>query len=400
MFFLWFGKRTWRMESSTKSPIFFLSAAEHSGDALGAALITALRQEFPTARFVGIGGDKMAAAGCRLLANPTRHSAMLLGAVKQIGYWTKLLEQVKQQFAIERPAVVIPIDSPTVNVRVARLARRAGIGVCYYVAPQHWAWAAWRTNELRHVVDTLCCVLEFEENYFQQKGLHAVYVGHPLFDRPIAGPDAESAQLDPPLPAGLVKLAILPGSRRAEVDANFPVMLEVVRAVKGRFANSIFAAAAADEERAWQIRRLLRQTGTRAEVRTGATDAIISWADLVLTVSGTATLQVARWHKPMIVLYALARWKWNLAGRFLVQTHFMSLVNILANRELVPEFMPFYGSPAKLIQTTLDLLNSPQRLREMSGALEELTAPIEVFCRQMPASRRVALEVAKIMARK
>ncbi|HMD55254.1 MAG TPA: lipid-A-disaccharide synthase [Phycisphaerae bacterium] len=385
------------MEQPISTLTFFLSAAEHSGDALGAALIAVLREEFPDARFTGIGGDKMAAAGCRLLADPTRNSAMLLGAVTQVGFWMKLLDGVKRQLALDPPDVVIPIDSPSVNVRVAHLARKAGIPVCYYVAPQHWAWGSWRTGKLRGVVDTLCCVLPFEENYFRLKGIHAVYVGHPLFDQPANSPDVDPARLDPPLPTGAIKLAVLPGSRRAEVNANLPIMLEVVQAVKGRFANSVFVAAAADEDRAWQIRHFLQKTGTRMEVRIGATNAIIRWANLVLTVSGTATLEVARHHKPMVVLYALAAWKWNLVGNFLIQSRYMSLVNILADRELVPEFMPFHGSPDKLIQTTVDLLNQPQRLQEMSRSLADLTAEMEAFSRQMPASRRVALEAAKLI---
>jgi lipid-A-disaccharide synthase len=364
---------------------------------LGATLIGVLREEFPQASFIGIGGDKMAAAGCRLLANPTRHAAMLLGAVVEIGFWIKLLHQVKRHLAMDRPSVVIPIDSPAVNVHIARLARRAGVPVCYYVAPQYWAWGPWRIKKLRPVVNTLCCVLPFEEGYFRQRDVHAVYVGHPLFDQPASGPDTNPDRLEPALPSGAIKIAVLPGSRRAEVQANLPVMLEVVRAIKGRIANSAFVAAAADEDRVWQIRRGLQQTGTRLEVRTGATDAIIRWSDLVLTVSGTATLEVARRHKPMIVIYALARWKWNLAGRFLIQSRYMSLVNILSDSELVPEFMPFYGSANKLIQTTVDLLAHPQRRMEMSLALQRLTAPMEEFSLQMAASRRVALEVAKLI---
>ena len=379
---------------------------------MGAALITALRTEFPDARFRGVGGAKMAAAGCRLLADPTKNSAMLLGALSQIGFWLKLLKKIEEDIRQHGPAVVIPIDSPPVNIRVSRLAHRLGIPVCYYVAPQLWAWAPWRISKLIGVVDTLCCVLPFEEDYFRQRHVHAVYVGHPLFDsaaplaaeKPLAIPSGRppirqstAGREDAPLPLAPIKLALLPGSRRAEVQGNLPPMLDVVRQVRGHMSQAAFAIAAADDSRAWQIRTLLRAKGEVAEVRTGMTDAIIDWADVVLTVSGTATLQVASRHKPMVVMYALAAWKWKLVGQFLVQSRHLSLVNILADRELVPEFMPFYGSSRPLARKVLELLENTNKRAAMAGELRDLTGPMRAFSRQMPASRRVALEAARLM---
>ncbi|MEI8197475.1 MAG: lipid-A-disaccharide synthase, partial [Phycisphaerae bacterium] len=166
-------------------PVFFLSAAEHSGDALGAALIAALRRRYPAANFVGVGGPLMAAAGCQLLANPVDRSAMLIGAVfSQARYWYKLLKQIRRELVSLRPAVVVPIDSSAVNLRVAAIAKGQGIPVCYYVAPQLWASRPWRITKVKAYTDTLCCVLPFEESYFRRHGVNAVYVGHPMFDTP------------------------------------------------------------------------------------------------------------------------------------------------------------------------------------------------------------------------
>ncbi len=380
----------------TDRPLFFLSAAEPSGDALGAALIGALRQEFPDGQFTGIGGPKMIQAGCRVWADPTGNSAMLAGAVLQARYWWRLLRQVRREFATHPPDLVVPIDSPTVNVRLSRLARRRGITVCYYVAPQLWAWAPWRIKAFAAAVDHLCCILPFEEDYFRRQGVPTTYVGHPLFDQPADGAAGDPAQLKPALPAASLKIALLPGSRRAEIIANLPPMLEAVRALHRRFPGSAFAAAAVDDARGWQIRGLLQHSGLRVDVRSGVTDAIIRWADVVLTVSGTATLQVARHHKPMLVMYTLAWWKWNFAGRFLVQTRYLSLVNILAGRELVPEFIPFHGSLRPLLRRAGELLSQPQQRTAIARELGELVAPFEAFSRDMPAARRVALEIARL----
>jgi len=381
-----------RWEFGIDGPTFFLCAAEHSGDALGAPLIEALRSSFPKARFIGVGGPKMAKAGCRLLSDPTRHSAMLLGALNQFGHWLRLLREIRAQLAAERPAVVIPIDSSTINLRVARAAKDLKIPVCYYVAPQVWASRPWRVNKVRVRTDTLCCLFPFEEEYFRQRGVNAVYVGHPIFeDKP------KSDAPTPPLPTGNMKIALFPGSRRSEVEANLPVMLRSVIVAQGRHAGTVFAAAAADSERMWQIRQEARKASVKIDIRTGCADEIIRWADLVLTVSGTATLQIARYHKPMIILYALAGWKWNLVGRYLILTKYMSLVNILANRELVPEFMPFYGSPEPVANRLLDLMAHANQREEISRQLAELTAPLFAFAKARSPSKRVVDEIRKLM---
>jgi lipid-A-disaccharide synthase len=378
-------------------PTFFLTAAEHSGDSLGAALIPALRARHPDAFFVGIGGEKMAAAGCRILANPTAHSAMLLGAASQAFYWIRQLRELKREFARYRPDVVIPIDSPAINLRIARLAKDMQFPVCFYVAPQLWAWAEWRMKKVRAAVDTLCCVLPFEEAYFKQHDIHAVYVGHPMFDTPSNLPQTDPKKLDPPLPIESPKVALLPGSRKAEIAGNLPAMLATLSEIKGRFPNVSFVAAAPSEERAWQIRHHLRHVNTPVEIRVNATDAVIRWADLVMTVSGTATLQVAKHAKPMIVMYALARYKWHLAGRWLVKTPYMSLVNILANRELVPEFMPFYGSPLPIAREAVELLSRPELRDSMTRGLIALTTPLHP-AQGHTAAERVAEEVDRLMA--
>jgi len=411
-------------EPHIQAPTFFLTAAEHSGDALGASLITALRRIHPEARFIGVGGPKMAAAGCRLLANPVARSAMLVGAViTETRYWYRRLKEIRAELASLKPDVVIPIDSSTVNLRVAKAARQRGIPVCYYVAPQLWASRPWRIGKLRACINTLCCVLPFEEKYFRDRGVHAVYVGHPMFDQPINTPDHDPYRLDPPLPGilpgqrpndmhllnGTVRegsdhaprVAIFPGSRKGEIAGNLPPMLEIMQEIKGRFPRVGFVAAAPSGERAWQIRHFLRQSNTAMDIRVGHTDAIIQWADIVLTKSGTATLQIARHHTPMVVLYAVAAWKWHLAGRYLINTPFITLVNILAGRELVPEYVPFYGSPLPVAREVIDLIAHPDRRAAMSGELAELVAPLQPQTgadgQPVLAADRVAAEVVKLM---
>ncbi|HVX85850.1 MAG TPA: lipid-A-disaccharide synthase [Phycisphaerae bacterium] len=387
--------------AANQVPTFFLTAAEHSGDALGASLIGALRRRFPEARFVGVGGPRMEAAGCRLLANPVSRSAMLIGALfTESRYWFGLLKRIRQELVDLKPDVVVPIDSSTVNLRIARLGRELKIPVCYYVAPQVWASRPWRVKKIAASVDALCCVLPFEEGYFRERGVHAVYVGHPMFDAAAQTAENDPERLEPALPTGEPKVAIFPGSRRAEIGHHMPPMLAILSEIKGRFPRATFVAAAPSEERAWQIRHLLRQANTPVDIRVGNGDAIIRWADLVLTKSGTATLQIARQHKPMVVMYAVAWWKWHFFARFLITTPYLALVNILARRELVPEFIPFYGSPLPVARECIDLLAKPERRAQMAAELAELTAPLAPAPGSGDlglAAERVAAEVARLV---
>ncbi len=378
---------------SSTAPIFFLTAAEHSGDALGAALIVALRGRFPQARFVGLGGQLMADAGCELLANPVRRSAMLVGAVLTgFWYWSKLLRRIGRELAAVKPDVVIPIDSSFINLRIAAAAKRQGLPVCYYVAPQVWASRPGRVKKIRACVDTLCCILPFEEKYFADSGVHAVYVGHPMFDHPL---EAEAAALDPPLPAGGPHVAIFPGSRRAEIAKHMPPMLEVLAQIKGRFPQATFVAAAPSEERAWQIRQHLRAANVAVDIRAGHGDAVIQWADLVLTKSGTATLQVARQARPMVVMFAVTRLQWAVARHF-IHTPFIALVNILAGRRIVPEFIPFHGSPQPVARACLELLSTEELRREMVEELKAVVAPL-LPTEGILAADRVAREVEGLL---
>jgi len=393
-------------------PTFFLTAAEHSGDALGEALIHALRKKFPNAQFLGVGGQRMAQAGCQLLANPVNRSAMFLRAlIFESTYWLKILKQIKQSFKTTPPDVVIPIDSSAINLRIAALAKTHNLPVCYYVAPQIWASRPWRIKKIQQHVDTLCCILPFEEPYFRTRNVNAVYVGHPMFDIPLA-PGSAGGSIDA---NASPKIALFPGSRRAEIDAHMQPMLEILSEIKGRYPAATFTAVAPSEERAWQIRRHLRHANIPVEIRVAeeiraatvrerpgdnageaTADAIIRWSDLVLAKSGTVTLQIARQHKPMVVLFSVAWWKWHLFAKFFITTQFIALVNILANRQLVPEFIPFYGSPLPVARKCIELLNNPSLRQDISNQLAELVKPLHPR-EGILAADRVATEVTKLM---
>jgi lipid-A-disaccharide synthase len=191
---------------------------------------------------------------------------------------------------------------------------------------------------------------------------------------------------------------VFPGSRRAEIKAHMPAMLEILSEIKGRYSQAAFVAVAPSEERAWQIRHHLRGANTPVDIRVGGSDnadAAIRWADLVLTKSGTATLQIARHHKPMVVLFSVKWSTWQFA-RLFITTRYIALVNILAGREVVPEFIPFYGSPLPVARECIALLADPRKRAEISRELAELVKPLDPHGGILAADR-VAAEVAKLV---
>ncbi len=313
-------------------------------------------------------------------------------------YWWKLLRRIRAALAAEPPAVVIPIDSSFVNLRIAAIAKKLALPVCYYVAPQVWASRPWRVKKIARCVDTLCCMLPFEERYFNDRRVHAVYVGHPMFDlmpdAPVGSRESDSHPLDPPLPdsAG-PHVAVFPGSRRAEIQKHMPVMLEILTEIRGRFPGAHFVAAAPSDERAWQIRRHLRSSNLPVEIRAAKTDAILRWADLAIIKSGTTVLQVARHNKPMVVMFSVPRWQWMI-GRRLILTRHVAMINILAGREIVPEFVPI-PSPLKVARVCIDLLSRPELRAVMQ---RDMAAVIKTLLPRdgIPATDRVADEVAKL----
>ncbi len=350
----------------------FISAAEASADAHAAKLLRQLREELGNVQSEGLGGEAMAAAGCKLLENLVDRSAMLTHAVGQVFFYRKLLRRVKQHFAENPPDVVVAVDSPAWNFHVALAAKKVGIPVLYYIAPQLWAWGAWRIGKLQSRVDKVACILPFEETWFRERGVEAQYVGHPLFDDeqhiPPPGPWAETGK-------GFPTVALLPGSRKHEIQQLWKPMQEIGKHIQKQFPKARFLTAVSSEPNEILLRRNLEES-LGIDIRRTSVEAATRYADLALVASGTATLEVAAQHCPMIILYHVPWLQWQLVGRWLVKTPYLSLVNILAERELAPEFMPFGGRVREVTAKALSLLQNEEQRQEMRNALQELVTPI------------------------
>lgn len=356
-------------------PAILFSAFEPSGDALAARLARELRRREPDRPLFALGGPRLADAGATLLEDTTRKPAMLVRAAAQVLEHRARLQRLAEWLKGQPIAAVIPTDSPAANWSICGVVRKAQrqARVIHLVCPQIWAWATWRIGKLRRLTDHVLCVLPFEPAWLEQRGVAGTFVGHPLFDADRA---ASQAQRQADRSTG--SLALLPGSRMAEIAANWGTMCEVLRSVHERVRGVRTHVAAASDAIAQRLRASPEAAGLPMTIDTGQVDAILAGADAGLIVSGTATLHAAAYHCPMVVLYNVNWWSWQLAGRFLIRTRTFSLPNLLAEgfgfpsqppaRRRVPEFIPHFGEVGPVADALVELLTDPaarQRQHEL-----------------------------------
>jgi len=370
----------------------FISAAEPSGDAHCANLISTMRRAGRDVEFIGTGGPRMQAAGCQLLERTTDRAAMLYNAFGLVWYYIKLIRQISRYLRNNRVDLVIVCDSPAFNGHVARAAKKSGTKTLFYVAPQLWAWAPWRIYKLRKYCDRLACILPFEEQWFRSRGVHAQFVGNPLLDELAVNPTANEKNYTDFDPA-FAKIALMPGSRRAEIDKLWSPMQQVAAKIKEKWPGVRFTAVAVDEQAKTVLKE--KQAGDFVcEYKIASVLQTATEVDFAILASGSATLQVAAAACPMVIMYQTSRILWHLCGKVLVRTRFLSLVNILADTQLVPEYMPYFGSATSIANTCIELLGDKQKLRETSRKLAELVAPLA----EGKACRKVGQMVMEMMA--
>jgi lipid-A-disaccharide synthase len=372
----------------------FLSAAEPSADRHCASLIKAMRQLNQGIEFAGIGGPKMAEAGCSLINEPDSaagHSAMELNALAHILYYHRLIRRAARFFASNKTDLVIVCDSPAFNFHIAKAAKKQSIKTLFYVAPQLWAWAPWRISKLKKFCDRLCCVLPFEQDWFTSRGVPAEFVGNPMLDD-ILPADLKKLKRDYRNfnPAD-VKIAIIPGSRPAEVGSLWKPMQQIAVNLRKRCPGATFTTVAVDKV----TKGALDSTRLMSLRTSYAIDAVYQTAcdcDFALVASGSATLQVAAAGCPMAILYQTSPLLWHLLGRWLVTTKYLSLVNILAGRQLVPEFMPYFRSIEPIIETVSGLLNDKPALNQINSDLLSIVHTLAAK-KAAPAVARIALDM-------
>ena len=372
------------MPNKDKKYRVFISAAEPSADAHCAGLIAAMQESCPGIEFVGVGGPKMAQAGCELLENTVDKATMAFEAFGQVARFYKLIKRIQRFMASNKVDLVIVCDSPAFNFHVAKAAKNEGIKTLFFVAPQLWAWGGWRIRKLRKRCDKLCCLLPFEQDWFGRRGMDAVFVGNPLLDKlEIAGTRHEQyADFEPKN----ARFALMPGSRAAEIELLWRPMQQIALRLKEKYTQATFVTVAVDAKRQ-QILKKAQIPGFECQYSIDSVNNTAGAVDFSIVTSGSATLEIAAAGCPMVVMYQSNRVLWYLFG-WIMKTKYLSLVNILADRELVPEFMPNFSSIDPIVLSIEQLLEDSDNLVQTSGELTRLTEPL--------AEKKASREVAKI----
>ena len=329
----------------------------------------------------------MAAAGCELLEETVAKAAMMYKAFSRVGYYYRLIRRISGFIRSSNVDLAIVCDSPAFNFHIAKAAKKAGVKTLFFVAPQLWAWAGRRIRKLRKYCDKLCCILPFEENWFRQKGIDAVFVGNPLLEDLGSGLSRYGRDYKSFEPKKL-RLAIMPGSREAELDSLWQPMQQIALRLKQKYGGARFVTVAVDAERA-QLLKAKQLVGFDSEYTISLVSATCRDADFALVASGSATLQVAAVGCPMVIMYQSSRVLWHVVGRWLLKTKYLSLVNILAGKELVPEFMPYFTTIGPIVQSIEQLLQDRASLAQISDRLIKLAEPL--------AEKKACREVARIV---
>jgi lipid-A-disaccharide synthase len=367
------------------SRVYFV-AGEASGDTHGANLIRALRMAAPEALCEGLGGPRMAAAGMDLQLNLAEQGIMgFVEVVKHFGMIRRLFKDTVAHIERTRPDCVVVIDYPGFNLQLAKKVHAMGIPVVWYISPQVWAWKKGRIHTIAQVVKKMLVILPFEVEIYRKVGLDCSYVGHPLMDHITATPIEN--KFDGPCVIGL-----LPGSREQEIARLMPVMIGVARGIQRSHPEAQFVVPCVDAQRETQIRVLAN--GFPLTTTIGETYEALHAARFCLVASGTATVETMLHGVPFCILYKVNPATYWLA-RMLVHIEHIGMVNILAKRTIVPEFIQYEAVVEKVLPVALDLIEEgPQR----EAMLAELTAVREQIGGS-GASAHAAQEILAVIGR-
>jgi lipid-A-disaccharide synthase len=376
---------------ATGTPQLVLVAGEASGDLHGAALARGIRLLAPHVRLSGMGGPRMAQAGVDLLAD-VRDTAVVgfSEAIRALPALRRAFRRLADALRADRPDALVLIDFPGFNLRLARVAHAAGVPVVYFVAPQIWAWRPGRIETIRRHVSLVLAVLPFERALYARAGVPVEFVGHPALDEVVGAPSRAAARRALGLGDGDVVVGLLPGSRDREIERLAPLMREAARLVVARRPGVRFVVALAPTLAAESVARPF-DGGPRLGFHSGS-PTVMRAADALVVASGTATLEAALLGTPMVVCYRLS-WLSETIGRTLARVPWISLVNLVLGRAVVPElYRRSETTPERLAAEVLGLLEDPGA----SAAQREAFAELADAMGEPGAGRRAAARVLAV----
>ncbi len=352
----------------------FIIAGEVSGDTHAAGLMRELKSLDPAIAFAGLGGPRMREAGGDGIEDWLANAAVLglWEVLKHYGYFHRKFSEARASIATQQPDAVILIDYPGFNLRIAKKLRRTGFSgrIIYYISPQVWAWKRGRIKTMAKVLDLMICIFPFEEMIYERSGLAVKFAGHPIVDR------VQQLRRNWPREPDLV--GFFPGSRLNEVRRLFPVMMETAKMIQATLPGVRFAVSAANEVLASEMRELAERAKMPEAakwIETGSVYDLMQRAQVGAVASGTATLEAACFGLPYALVYHV-NWLTYEVGRRVVKIDHLGIVNILASKEIVHEYVQHNLTPENLSRELIMLLTDPIQRAELQRNLTDTVATL------------------------
>ena len=369
-------------------------AGETSGDNLAAGLIAALRARRPGLEFAGVAGPRMVAAGCEAWAPAERLAVMgLVEVLRHLPDLLALRRAIVARVLADPPLAFVGVDAPEFNLGLAARLHARGLPTVQYVSPQVWAWRPGRVRRMARILDRVLCLLPFEKRFYDAAGLTAEFVGHPLADRLPLEPDRAAARARLGLAADATVVAILPGSRRGEVERLADDFLGAAAWLAARRPGIRYVAPMANAEvRAIFERRCRAHPGLDLTITDGQSEVALTAADCVLVTSGTATLETLLCKRPMVVAYR-ASWATVMVVRLfaLMKAPFFAHPNLLAGRRIVPELLQEEVTPERLGAELEAWLADPARSAAVAAEFGRIHAQLRRNASERAADAVLAL---------
>jgi len=369
-----------------------IAAGESSGEKYGADVVREFGKKWPACSFFGVGGKEMEEAGVELIFPVEELSAVgIFEVLTRLPHYTRLFRRLELEVQARKPSAALLIDSPDFNLRLAKKLRRSGIPVLYYISPTVWAWRRGRLKTIKKTVERMLLIFPFETRIYQASGIPSAFVGHPLKPRVRTRLSRDEFLTKHSLPAGLKLITLLPGSRRTEVKNHLPVLLDSVRRISEHFPARFLLVLAESIDREF-LGRFLPPGEELIQVLAEDAYEAIAYSDLVLSACGTANLEAALLGTPLVAFYRLSPLTYYPFRRLLKISEY-SIVNILAERRIVPELIQRRFNGAAVAAAAKELLGS----QEKRAAQKMEFRRIGEILGEARAAENVALELGKIL---
>ena len=369
--------------------IYFV-AGEASADNHGAALMRALRNADVDLRLIGRGGPQMKLIAGARFQNWIDKSGVLglWEVIKRYSYFRKQFHETLHEIETTKPDAVVLIDYPGFNLRLACALRKQTPGqkIIYYISPQVWAWNRGRIKKMARWLDLMLCIFPFEADLYNKSGLRTVFVGHPMIER--LREKKIDIQRDPNL------VGLFPGSRAREVRKILPILIETARELRKSKPNLRFEVAAASYELAAEMERMLgSQDRDLLRIAIEQTAEIMQRAFVAIVASGSATLEAAYFRMPFVLIYKVS-WITYFAGRLLVKVKYLGMPNVLADKEIIPEFIQHRAQPRDIAKAVEQLINDQSTRQQMISEFDQIAAQLGESGASERAAKAILPEIA------